>query len=63
MGIVYINQVKLTYESCVLCNSTRTAGMEMGHEGWTVGGKSEGGGRQQSFTQAAPNELKFGEGR
>ena len=23
---------------------------------------SEGGGRQQSFTQAAPNELKLGEG-
>ena len=23
---------------------------------------SEGGGRQQSFTQAAPNELRLGEG-
>ena len=28
-----------------------------------VSDHSEGGGRQQSFTHAAPNELKLGEGR
>ena len=27
-----------------------------------TGATSEGGGRQQSFTQSAPNELKLGEG-